>query len=76
MSRKKILGTVFLALSIFALSTTFATAADFFALQHGASSIAIAQSQALENMVLIFSVKFAATFALFWLGIRKFELIE
>jgi len=76
MSRTKVLGILFLILGICGLSTAFATAIDFFALQNASSTAATTQSDPLENMVLVFTVKLGITFALFWLGIRKFELID
>jgi hypothetical protein len=63
-------------MAIYGVGTAFATASDFFALQNSSSSFVTGASETLENMVLVFSMKFAITFALFWLGIRKFELID
>jgi hypothetical protein len=76
MSRTKALGISLLLFAIYGLGTAFTTASEFFALQHAGSTMAIGQSEALENMVLIFTVKLAITLALFWWGIRKFESLD
>jgi hypothetical protein len=76
MHRAKITGIFFLLMAIYGVGTAFATASDFFDLQNSSSSFVVDESESLEAMVLVFTIKFAITFALFWLGIRKFELIE
>ncbi len=63
-------------MAIYGVGTAFATASDFFALQNSSSSFVIGESATLEKMVLVFTMKFAIAFALFCLGIRKFELID
>ncbi len=76
MSRTKIIGILFLLMAIFGVGTASATAIDFFTLQNANDTVAKVLSENLENMVLLFTVKFAVTFVLFWLGIRKFELVD
>jgi hypothetical protein len=76
MSRTKFTGILFLLMAICGVGTASATAIDFFALQNANDTVVTIQSENLENMVLVFTVKFAVTLVLFWLGIRKFELVD
>jgi hypothetical protein len=62
-----------LALAIYGLGTAFATAADFFSIQNSSAIVSLALTETLENLVLVFTLKFAVSFALFCLGIRKIE---
>ena len=76
MPRPKMLGILFLICGIFGLGAAFVTASDFLAVQNVSNTAVYSQSEILEDMVLVFAVKLAISFALFWLGIRKFELID